>query len=207
MVLMRKISKNLSKEENLTKQLLQTYLTKEHKPMKHLKTNHSNEGKRKFRSIFHPDVASHHLRDLTEKGNFKSNNVRNNFLRACGEKFSTLIESREASVGIRYTPQELFTTYKIYQDNERNEQKSARGNSPHIYNLRNLSNTPPKKPQKDKEHLMTLDKQDFIPKRVAKSRQKPKRSNFRLELKMTNKMTETRNLIKRLMSLHCQKLN
>ena len=81
------------------------------------------------------DLASHHLSDLTEKENFKSNNVRNNFLRACGEKFSTLIESREASVGIRYTPQELFTTYKIYQDNERNEQKFAKGNSPHIYNL------------------------------------------------------------------------
>ena len=40
-----------------------------------------------------------------------------------------------------------------------------------------------KKPQKDKEHLMTLDEEDFIPRRTAKSKPKPRRSNFKLKQK------------------------
>ena len=43
--------------------------------------------------------------------------------------------------------------------------------------------TPPKKTQKYKEHLMTLDEEDFIPKRVVKTKPKPRCSNFRLEQK------------------------
>ena len=40
-----------------------------------------------------------------------------------------------------------------------------------------------KKTKKDKEHLMTLDEEDFIPRRTVKSKPKPRRSNFKLEHK------------------------
>ena len=123
------------------------------------------------------NLASFYLRDEEQKA-FESKNVRDNFLRSTGEKYTALIESREASNGMRYTPYELMVTVNLQEETERKSED---------YTIRNINTNKPKSkvPLKDKSRnpLLSLDRDSELMnprnsrmKKISKDRkEKPQR--------------------------------
>ena len=75
------------------------------------------------------NLASFYLREEEQKA-FESKNLRDNFLRSTGEKYTALIESREASNGMRYTPYELMITFNLQGETEKKRED---------YSIRNIN--------------------------------------------------------------------
>ena len=130
------------------------------------------------------NLASFYLREEEQK-DFESNNLRDNFLRSTGEKYTALIESREASNGMRYTPYELMIMFNLQEEAEKKREDYSIGN---INNNRFQSKVNPK--EKSKNPLLALeydgDRRNSRMRRIPKD--KPQR-----ELSFTRDHVDKRN--------------
>ena len=67
------------------------------------------------------NLASFYLNTDEEQKAFEANNLRGNFLRSTGKKFTSLIENREASAGMRYTPYKLMVLFNLREEKSEKE--------------------------------------------------------------------------------------
>jgi hypothetical protein len=124
------------------------------------------------------ELASFYLNTEEEQALFKTSNLRNNFLSATCEKFTQLIESREAQACMKYTPNELVATFNIQAEKEK--KKSAEDMTIRYMNTQNRFTVFDNKKSKNVSPLLSLKNDDEMTElKDSRGRNMRKKSKFR----------------------------
>ena len=135
------------------------------------------------------NLASFYLKDEEQKA-FELKNLRDNFLRSTGEKFTSMIEKREASNGMKYTPYELMVTFNLQEETEKRSED---------YAIRSFSTKKPKAKYSQKKnplHSLIIDTEPtkrYPNSKMKKIYSKSRREKPQRELSFTRDHVDRKN--------------